>query len=168
MRDEHDGAPRAFESADHIEQALHLARAERGGGLVENDEIGLERERLGDFDELPLGRGKVPGLRFERQRVLLAEIAEDLAGPFPHVPPRQSPGPAEIRKEDILDDGEVGREARLLHHHGDPGVERLARTADVERLAAIENVARIAADMPRNRPGTASTFPPRWRRAAHG
>ena len=78
----------ALESGDHVEQALDFARAQGGGRLVENDEIGFERERLGDLDELALGRGKVAGLRFERQRVLLAEIAKDLAGPPPHGGPR--------------------------------------------------------------------------------
>ena len=45
-----------------------------------------------------------------------------------------------------------GAETRLLHHHGDAGVERLARVAHVERLAAIDNLARIAADVARDDP----------------
>ena len=124
----------AFESRDHVEQALDFARAQGGGRLVENDEIGFERKRLGDLDELALGRGKIAGFRFERQRVLLAEIGKDLAGAPPHGGPRQPPGPAKIGKENVLEDGEVGRETRLLHHHGDAGVKRLAR--DCARRAA--------------------------------
>ena len=88
VRDEDDRALRAFESRDHVEQALDFARAKGGGRLVENDQIGFERKRLGDLDELALRRREVAGLRFERQRVLLAEIAEDLAGPPPHGGPR--------------------------------------------------------------------------------
>ena len=70
---------RAFESRDHVEQPLDLARAQRGGRLVEDDQIGFERQRLGDLDELALRRGKVARLGVERKRVLLPEIAEDLA-----------------------------------------------------------------------------------------
>ena len=88
MRDEDDRALRAFESGDHVEQALNFARAQRGGWLVENDEIRFERKRLGDLDELALGRGKVAGFRLERQHVLLAEIAKYLAGSPPHDGPR--------------------------------------------------------------------------------
>ena len=84
MRDEDDRALRAFEPRDHVEQALDFTRAQGGGRLVENDQIGFERKRLGDLDELALGRRQVASLRFERQRVLLAEIAEDFAGPSPH------------------------------------------------------------------------------------
>ena len=110
MRDEDDRALRAFKSRDHVEQALDFARTKGGGRLVENDQIGFERERLGDLYELTLGRGEVARLRFELQRVLLAEIAKDLARPPPHGEPREPPRPAKIRKENVLKDGEVRRE----------------------------------------------------------
>ena len=138
---------------DHVEQALDFARTKGGGRFVENDQIGFERKRLGDLDQLALGRGEVARLRFERQRVLLAEIAKDLARPPPHGEPRQPSRPAKIRKENILEDGEVGRRTRLLRHHGDAGVKRLAWAAHIERLAAIDNFTRVAADMARDDPG---------------
>ncbi len=149
VRDEDDRALRGLESRDHVEQTLDFARAQGGGRLVENDEIGFERERLGDLHELALGRGKVAGFRFQRQRMLLAEVGEDLAGAPPHGGPRQPPGPAEIGKENVLEHREVGGETCLLHHHGDAGVKRLARTAHVERLAAVHDLPRIAAHMAR-------------------
>ena len=153
MRDEDDRAFRALKSRDHVEKALDFARTEGGGRLIEDNEIGFERERLGDLDKLPLRRGKVTRLRFERQRVLLTEIAKDLAGASPHDGPRQTSRPAKLGKEYIFEDGEVGRETCFLHHHGDAGVQRFTRAARVERLAAINNLARIAAEMARDDAG---------------
>ena len=153
MRDEDDRALRGLEPADNVEQTLDFARAQGGGRLIENDELRLERERLGDLDELALGRGQVTGFDVEPQYVLLAEIGEDLARSPPHRGPRQPPGPAKIGKKNILEDREIRRETRLLHHHGDAGVERLAGGAHVERLAAVDDLARVAAHVARNDPG---------------
>ena len=46
------------ESADHREQRLRLGDRQGGGRLVEDDQPGVDREGLGDLDELLLGRGE--------------------------------------------------------------------------------------------------------------
>ena len=153
MRDEDDRALRAFEPRDDVEQALDLARAQGRCRLVEDDEIGFERERFRNLDELALRRGKVARLRVERDRVLLTEIGENLARPPAHRRARQPARPAEIGQENVLEHREVRREAGLLHDHGDAGVERLARAADVSRRAAIEDLAAVATDVTGNDPG---------------
>ena len=56
-RDVDDGrAARRSSRAISVEQPGGLARGERGRRLVEDDEVGIELQRLGDLDELPLAR----------------------------------------------------------------------------------------------------------------
>ena len=62
-------------------------------------------------------------------------------------PRRNRPGQAELGQEDVLENGKVGREAGLLHHHCDAGADRLARVARIERRAAEFDAAAVAADM---------------------
>ena len=150
MRDEDDRALRAFEPRDDIEEPLDLARAQGRCRLVENDEIGFERQRFRNFDELTLRGGKVTRLRVKRNRLLLSEIGQNFARPPAHRRARQAARPAEIGEENVLQNREVRREARLLHDHGDARVERLARAADVSRRAAIQDLAAIATDMTGN------------------
>ena len=134
MRDEDDRASRALRARDDVEQPLDLAGAQRSGRLVENDEIGVERQRLGDLDELALRRGEVAHLGVERQRVLLPEIGENLAGAAPHGGRDSRPGRPSSGRKIFSSDRKIGRETGLLHHHRDAGVKRLARAAQVERL----------------------------------
>ena len=61
-----------------VEQALDLAGLSEAVGSSKMMSFGLERERLGDLDELALGRGEPADLPVERQGVLLAEAREDL------------------------------------------------------------------------------------------
>ena len=54
MRDKYDGASRAFEPGDDIEQALDFARAQGRRRLIENNNISPERERFSNLDQLAL------------------------------------------------------------------------------------------------------------------
>ena len=153
MRDEYDRASRPFKPRDDVEEALDFTRAQGCCRLVENNQIGFQRQRFCDLDELALRGGKVARLGVERDRVLLTEIGENFARPPAHCRARQPAGPAKVGEENILQDREVRREARLLHDHGDARVERLARAADVSRLATIEDLAAIAADVTGNDAG---------------
>ena len=153
MRDEYDRALRAFKPRNDVEEALDFARAQGCCRLVEDNQIGLQRQRFCDLDELALRGGKIARLGVERDRLLLTEIGENLARPTAHCGTRQPPGPAEIGEENVLQNREVRREARLLHDHGDACVERLARAADVSRFAAIEDLAAVATDVTGNDAG---------------
>ena len=57
-----------LEPGDHVEQALDFARAQRRRRLVEDDQVGLQRQRLGDFDELALRHRQAAHLEVERER----------------------------------------------------------------------------------------------------
>ena len=153
VRDEYDRALRAFEPRDHVKEALDFAWAQRRRRLIENDEIGLQCECFRDLDQLALCCRKIPCLRIERNGVLLTEIGEDLARPPAHGGARQPTGPAEIREENVFQDRQVRRKAGLLHDHGDARIERLARAPDVERFAAIEDLAPVATDVAGNHAG---------------
>ena len=150
MRDEDDRALRAFEPCDDVEQALDFARAQGRRRLVENDEIGVERKRLRDLDELALRCGKITRLGVQRDRVLLSEISENLTRPPAHRWARQAARPTEVGEENVLKDREVRRKTGFLHDHGDASVQRLARAADVSRRATIEDLAAVTTHMTGN------------------
>ena len=81
------------------------------------------RERLGDLDQLALRRREPPHLDVERQRVGSWPRAVQDCLPRPRRSAvGQPPGPAELGQEDVLEHGQVGGEASLLHHDGDAGV----------------------------------------------
>ena len=64
--------------AHYLEQALDLARSERGGGFIHHNDACLLRKCLGDLDDLLLGHGKVAA---ERVRINLhADPIKQLAG----------------------------------------------------------------------------------------
>ena len=50
--------PGRAELADAVEQPLHGAALERGGGLVEQQAPGARGQRPGDLDDLPLLDGE--------------------------------------------------------------------------------------------------------------
>ena len=93
---------RLFQPADHVEQALDLARAQGSGRLVENDEIGLERQRLGDFDELALRDREILHLGIERHRAFLSEVGEYLVGAAAHRGKGESSAATELRQENVF------------------------------------------------------------------
>ncbi len=152
VRDEDQTVAGVAQPRHHLEQALHLARAQRGGRLVEDDERRVERERLGDLDELTLRRGEPSHLLRERQAVRLAETVEDVAGALPQHAAPQPAGAAQLGEKDVLDHGEIGREAGFLHHHRDARADRIARRLRVERRAAEPDAAAVAPHMPADHP----------------
>ena len=79
VRDEEDGDARLAQRRRDAEQALDLDRRQGGGRLVHHDHPRVERQRLGDLDELLLG-DREPArdpIRVERH----AEALEDRVAP---------------------------------------------------------------------------------------
>ena len=54
-------APRSRSVRDHAEQPLDLDAGQRGGRLVHDQHAGVERERLGDLDDLLVGDRQAAG-----------------------------------------------------------------------------------------------------------
>ena len=96
--------------------------------------VGLERERLGDLDELALRGGEVARLRVERDCVLLAEIGENFAAPCRRIAGRdRRPGRPRSGRKMFSSTERSGARLVSCMTMAMPRVERLARAA--RRLA---------------------------------
>ena len=97
---EHFGQPMA--DVDHTDAAvlarhdgpvegLDLFGAERGGGLVEEQHLGLGHERLGHLEQLALGHGERAHRGVGEQLEVEVEVGEDLARPLLPAPVARAP-----------------------------------------------------------------------------
>ena len=126
VRDVDDADTLGAQLAHLLEQRLGFGAPERGGGLVEDEQPGVERQRLGDLDELLLGRGQA--LHLARRRQVQVEPRQLFLGAPHHggaVHAAALHRPA--ADEDILRDGELRQELHLLVDQHQPLVDRLAR-----------------------------------------
>ena len=105
LGDEHRGAALAREPLDEVEERLRAAGVELRGGLVEQQQLRLERERRGEADPLQLAArelGDVP-----LGEVLRADRSERGVGARQDLLAR--------RAEVLEPEGDLGLDAR--HHH---------------------------------------------------
>ena len=104
-----------------------LARGERGGRLVEDDDAGIDLQRLGDLDQLPLARRKPLDQRVGRQGE--ADRGQQRRRPVGERRAVDQPAAAagKVADEDVLGDAQVGEEVELLVDEGDAAAFRLAR-----------------------------------------
>ena len=89
VRDEQDAGALVAEAAGDGEQPLHLDSAERGGRLVHDEHLGVERDGLGDLDDLLVGDGQALGDAVGIDRD--AEPVEELARLGAHGAPVDQP-----------------------------------------------------------------------------
>jgi hypothetical protein len=112
-----------------IAMPLRLARRERGGRLVEDDQSRLAAQRLDDLDELALALGE-PAERRARGDIEIDERERGLAA-LSHPPPideGQTRGdPRKMVEEQIFLDTEIWKQAQFLMDKGDAERLRLAR-----------------------------------------
>ena len=111
-----------------------------------SDEVGsskminsaFQHQRLGDFDQLALGGGKVADLDIEIQRVALAQAFKRLGGATAHRGVGQA-GPArrQTGRKMFSSNRQVVRQIGLLHDDGDSGAERIARGRFRSRGASL-------------------------------
>lgn len=118
------------------EEAFDLHARERGSGLVHDEHASIHGNRLGDLDDLLVGDRETLGetVRIDRD----TELGEELSGIAPHA--RTVDQTETVSRlptdEDVLGDGEVGKERRLLIDDGDPGVFRLGSGVEVDDRTA--------------------------------
>ena len=127
MRDEDHGDAGALEIRHDGEQPVGFRQGEARGGLVHDDEPGVERERLDDLEHLALGDRQGRDGRVGRE--VAAEPLEERGHPRPQrrtidQPERAGPGRL-AADEDVGGRVEVVEEVQLLVHEGDAGAERL-------------------------------------------
>ena len=135
--------PSALQGGDDVEQVADLRFAERRRRLVEDQQAGVERQRLGDLDELLLADAQRLDLSFggDRQH----ETVEECSGELVHRRRVEQPGrvvqlAAEI---DVLGDGQLGDQVELLVDDGDPVALGVARAVQHQRLAVHRQLARV-------------------------
>ena len=146
MRDIDDAAAVRLEQPDDREQALDFAFGQRGRRLVHDDDLRVGADGLGDLDDLLLGHAE----RFDEARRIDrgADPAEELRRPALTCRPVQPPPRAAgfERHRDVLCDGQVGEERRLLVDGGDAeragaaGIHRRHDVAVDDELAAIRRL----------------------------
>ena len=143
MRNEDERLAALGQEPHHIKQPVDLVRRKRGGGLVEDDDFGVDRHRLQDLDHLPLTRREIAQRRAQRQMPALTELLEQGVGARGELTPGNPAGRAKLRQVDIFEHAQIRRQARLLHHHRDAGADRLARRGEARRRAEEPNFAAI-------------------------
>ena len=119
-----------------IEQARSVDAVESRGRLVHDQNAGVDRERLGDLDDLLVGDGKIAGQRIGRDR--RPEPPQEPARLLAHCPPVEE---AEARgldaEKDVLRDRAVRQQAQFLVDDADPGAARGERVRERD-LPSVE------------------------------
>jgi len=124
-----------FEPADRVEQPLHFVERESRGWLVQQQNLGVERKRLDDLDDLPCG--DIEHAHGRPHIKILVELGDQLAGVL--VEPRPVDDPWQAARsavwKDVFGDAEAGDETEFLEDHANPEILRLARIVDLDGLA---------------------------------
>ena len=123
VRDEHDRHAAALEVAHEVEEIFLLFRRQRGGRLVEDDDLCLMQHRARDFDHLLLGGAEQPDRRGRRD-VEIQRLQELLGG---DVDAAQPVVEAFLSQKQILGDRHGRNQAVLLKHHRDAEMACLER-----------------------------------------
>ena len=145
VRDEENRAIVFFQLLDDDEEIADLARRQRGGRLVHDDDARVMRQRAGDLDQMLLRDAEGPQQRAGVEIGL--EAFEQVARANLHLAPVDAPAARErhMAHENVLSDAE------LVEHHGflvdrrDAGGPGVARSGADERLAGNENDALVGA-----------------------
>ena len=146
MGDIDDSDVAGAQSPQRLEQAFDVGLGKRRGRLVENEDVGLDRQRPADRDERALGgrQGRDRGVGIE----IAAHDRERLGGGAFHSRPRYEAGPrpriAGLNR-DVLGDRHPLDEPQILMDEGDR--QRIRSRTD--RLSGKEDVAGVGLVDPR-------------------
>ena len=128
--DQDDGIARIGIRSHPSQQLLRLLGSEHRGGLIQNEQAHVARERLHDFAALLGADGEVldAGKRIEHQTRLGCHGAH---------PRGRAVGIEESRaaERNILRDGHRGHQREMLMHHADPRGKRIGGRAELHRRA---------------------------------
>ena len=140
VRDEDDRAAAGREAADDLVEALDLDGRERRRRLVEDDELGVARERAQDLDLLLLGQRQRADDRVRRD--LEAGAGDDPLEPVEQGPPPDEAEPSRLgAEEDVLRDGPLRDERDLLGDERDARDRAPPRRPEAHRLALEDELA---------------------------
>src|SRR5437762_195066 len=147
VRDEHDCEALVGEALDEVEDLARLRDAERRGGLVENDDLGVPLHGLGDGDRLPLAPRQRGHRLTDRADGRDGQRPEGLGGALLHERLFQAPEPVAFlaAQVHVLHHVEVVAECEILVDdlYSQPG--RVLWAADVNGLPIEQDLAAVRA-----------------------
>ena len=144
MRNQDRGDALGFQAQQQVEQGRAVAFVQAGRRLVEDQQLDVLAQRLGDLDQLLLAHAQVgdQGVRgllqadfpqqFARLALRVFPVDDAHAGRF-------------VAEEDILGDRQLGHQRQFLVDDDDADFLAVLDAAEVPRLAQVIDVARIAA-----------------------
>ena len=145
VADEDDRDAVVAQLSEQLEEGGRLVLGDRRGRFVEQQDLGLAGQRLGDLDDLHLRDRQAAhfGARVDagvEQIEIAARLPLDGAIVDEAVPGRQA------LEQDVFPDAEARDEISLLMNRRDALAQRIARRAEWNRPAVQENAAGIGAD----------------------
>ncbi len=145
MGDVNNGDAFCLQIFHNPEQSLYLVGGQGGGGFVQNQDLTVGRDSLGDFHGLHLRNAQLA------QHLLGVEVHANFFQKFGgigihfvvvnHGDEAQQLLHGIPAQEDILTDGTGGNGLQLLVHHGDTHFQRFQRVLDIDLLALVNNFA---------------------------
>ena len=150
VRDEDDRHAAFLQAADQVEEPLDLLFRQRSRRLVHDQDVGAERQGLGDLHELLLGNRQLldRGARVDgdAQVLQLGQGAVALGPPVDQAHLPQQAGQLRLpAQEDVLADGLVRCEVELLVDGADAHLLGVVRGAKGHRLPAQDDAALVVA-----------------------
>ena len=133
VADEDDAHAAGRHGAQRPEKAFGLARRQRGGRLVEDENARPAHQRLGDLDPLLLAERQVADQRLRIQRDV--KVAADGREAVEHRAARQAPVGSRPAHEQVLEHRMARHQLEMLVHHADAEPERVGGAADGRRPA---------------------------------
>ena len=102
-----------LQAVEHLEQAMHFVPGDGRRRLVHDDDVGVDRERLGNLHRLPFGHAQhLDGKAHVDRHV---QNGQQLACLLLHGRPVDSPGPQRLAPDEhVLRDGKVREQDRML------------------------------------------------------
>jgi hypothetical protein len=142
VRDVDDREALVAQPVQQREHALDVGGRQRRGRLVEDQDLRLARQRLGDLDHLPAREREA---RDRRQRVDALRAGPRQRGfgdPTLRAAIDQAAPARRVGDADVVGDAEVGHQRQLLEDARDAGSDRFLRVQEAA-LAAFEHDAAL-------------------------
>ena len=148
VRDEDDRLAARRQLSHDLEELLCLLRREHGGGLVQDEDVGVAIERLEDLDALLLADRDVldAGARIDGEAVAVGDLL-DAPLRLPHVE-EHALARRLLGEDDVLGHRHHRDEHEVLVHHAHPGVDRRARRPQPHRASLDEDLALVRVVQP--------------------
>ena len=143
MRDEHEGGPLIAQGTRDGKEAVNLVPGQGSRRLIHDEDLGVQRDGLRDFDDLLVGDRQAVGQLGGIDRHF--EAVEELLGVAPHgrvVDEAKAP-PGLTPHVDVLGDRQVGEQRGFLVDHRDSGGLRFRGGLEAHRMALDQELSGV-------------------------